>query len=176
VFLRVDPSMQSRIYTELKARPKVAGVTIRAVAIRSFHELMAENILIYATVMLALAGTIAVGVMYNSTRVALSEREFELATLRVLGLTRREIGYILLGETGLLTLLAIPLGFAIGWVFSAYIAVSLASTLYRVPIVIEPPTLGRAALVIILSAIASGLYVYYRLGRLDLVAVLKIRE
>lgn len=176
VFLRVDPAMQPRIYTELKARPKVAGVTIRAVAIRSFHELMAENILIYATVMLVLAGTIAVGVMYNSTRVALSEREFELATLRVLGLTRREIGYILLGETGLLTLIAIPIGFAIGWAFSAYIAVSLASTLYRVPIVIEPPTLGRAALVIILSAIASGLYVYYRLGRLDLVAVLKIRE
>ena len=94
----------------------------------------------------------------------------------MLGLTRREIGYILLGETGLLTLLAIPVGFLIGWAFSAYIALSLASTLYRVPIVIEPPTLARAALVILLSAVASSLYVYYRLGRLDLVAVLKTRE
>ena len=176
VFLRVDPAMQQQIYSELKQRPKVAGVTIRSVAIRSFHELMAENILIYAAVMLVLAGTIAVGVMYNSTRVAFSERAFELATLRVLGLTRREIGYILLGETGLLTLIAIPIGFLIGYGFSAYIAISLASTLYRVPVIIEPPTLGRAALVIILSAIASGLYVYYRLGRLDLVAVLKTRE
>jgi len=176
MFLRVLPDRLEQVYSDLRSRPKVAGMTIRAIAMRSFHELMAENILIYATVMLALAGTIAVGVMYNSTRVALSEREFELATLRVLGLTRREIGYILLGETGLLTLLAIPVGFLIGWAFSAYIALSLASTLYRVPIVIEPPTLARAALVILLSAVASSLYVYYRLGRLDLVAVLKTRE
>lgn len=175
-FLRVAPHQLMNVYSDLRARPKVAGMTIRAVAIRSFHELMAKNILIYAAVMLSLAATIAVGVMYNSTRVALSEREFELATLRVLGLTRREIGYILLGETGLLTLLAIPLGFLIGYAFSAYMAHSLASTLYRVPIVIEPPTLARAALVIILSAAASSIYVYYRLGRLDLVAVLKTRE
>ena len=176
MFLRVDPGSSAGIYSLLKERPRIAGVTIRAVAMRSFHELMAENILIYAAVMLALAGTIAVGVVYNSTRVALSERAFELATLRVLGLTHREIAYILLGETGLLTLLAIPLGFAIGYGFSAYIAYSLASTLYRVPVVIEPPTLGRAALVILLAAVASSAYVYHRLGRLDLVAVLKTRE
>lgn len=176
MFLKVDPGSTARIYGLLKARPRVAGVTIRAVAMRSFHELMAENILIYAAVMLVLAGTIAVGVVYNSTRVALSERAFELATLRVLGLTHREIAYILLGETGLLTLLAIPVGFAIGYGFCAYIAYSLASTLYRVPVVIEPPSLGRAALVILLAAAASSAYVYHRLGRLDLVAVLKTRE
>lgn len=175
-FLRVDPGSTAAIYTLLKERPKVAGVTIRAVAMRSFHELMAENILIYAAVMLVLAGTIAVGVVYNSTRVALSERAFELATLRVLGLTHREIAYILLGETGLLTLLAIPVGFAIGYGFCAYIAYSLASTLYRVPVVIEPPSLGRAALVILFAGVASSAYVYLKLGRLDLVAVLKTRE
>ena len=176
MFLKVQPDRLQQVYAALKQRPKVAGVTIRAVAMRSFHELMAENILIYAAVMLVLAGTIAVGVVYNSTRVALSERAFELATLRVLGLTHREIAYILLGETGLLTLLAIPTGFLIGYGFSAYIAYSLASTLYRVPVVIEPPTLGRAALVIMLAGAASSLYIYHRLGRLDLVAVLKTRE
>ena len=176
MLLETEPDRLAYIYGMLRERPKVAGVTIRAVAMRSFHELMAENILIYAAVMLVLAGTIAVGVVYNSTRVALSERAFELATLRVLGLTHHEIAYILLGETGFLTLLAIPLGFLIGWAFSAYIAYSLASTLYRVPVVIEPPTLGRAALVIVLAAIVSSAYVYSRLGRLDLVAVLKTRE
>lgn len=175
-FLRVEPGATDELYRLLKTRPKVAGITIRAVAMRSFHELMAENILIYAAVMLTLAGIIAVGVVYNSTRVALSERAFELATLRVLGLTHREIAYLLLGETGLLTLLAIPVGFAIGYGFCVYIAYRLASTLYRVPVVIEPPTLGRAALVILLAAIASSIYVYHRLGRLDLVAVLKTRE
>ncbi|MDE2345369.1 MAG: ABC transporter permease, partial [Gammaproteobacteria bacterium] len=175
-FLRVQPGTLEQVYAELKRRPKVAGVTIRAVAIHSFHELMAQNILIYATVMLIMAGTIAIGVVYNSTRIALSERAFELATLRVLGLTHREIAYILLGESALLTLLAIPAGFAIGYGFAAYLAHALASALYRVPLVLEAPTFARAALVVLAAATVSSVYVYQRLGRLDLVAVLKVRE
>lgn len=174
--LRIETGRLAAVYDELRSRPKVAGVTSRAAAMHSFHELMAQNILIYAAVMLFLAGTIAFGVIYNSTQIALSERAFELATLRVLGLTHREIGYILLGETGLLTLIAIPAGFAIGYGFAAYLAYRLASALYRVPVVLEPPTLGRAALVIIVATVLSSLYAYVRLGRLNLVAVLKTRE
>ena len=47
---------------------------------------------------LMLAGTIAVGVVYNNARVALSVRSRDLATLRVLGFTRREVSTILLLE------------------------------------------------------------------------------
>ena len=176
VRLRLESGRQAAVYSALRDRPRVASVTARAAAMRSFHDLMAQNILIYAAVMLFLAGTIAVGIIYNSTRIALSERAFELATLRVLGLTRREIGYILLGETGMLTLIAIPAGFAIGYGFAAYVAYRLASALYRVPVVLEPATLGRAALVIVVATVVSSAYAYYRLGRLDLVAVLKTRE
>ena len=176
VRLRVARGHEQEVYAALRDRPRVAAVTSRAAAMRSFHDLMAQNILIYAAVMLFLAGTIAVGVIYNSTRVALSERAFELATLRVLGLTHREIGYILLGETGLLTLIAIPAGFAIGYGFAAYVAYRLASALYRVPVVLERATLGRAALVIVVATVLSSIYAYVRLGRLDLVAVLKTRE
>ena len=174
--LEVAGGRQAEVYSALRDRPRVAGVTSRAAAMRSFHDLMAQNILIYAAVMLFLAGTIAVGVIYNSTRIALSERAFELATLRVLGLTHREIGYILLGETGLLTLLAIPVGFAIGYGFATYMAYRLASALYRVPVVLEPATLGRAAMVIVVATVLSSAYAYVRLGRLDLVSVLKTRE
>ena len=41
---------------------------------------------------------IAIGVVYNTARISLDERSRELATLRVIGLTRGEVSAILLGE------------------------------------------------------------------------------
>jgi putative ABC transport system permease protein len=123
-----------------------------------------------------LAASIAFGVVYNSARIALAERSRELASLRVLGFTRGEISYILLGELGLLTITAIPLGFLIGRGLAAYVVQGIESDLYRVPVVLEPPTYTFAALVIFASAVVSGFVIQRRLNRLDLVAVLKTKE
>jgi putative ABC transport system permease protein len=115
-------------------------------------------------------------VVYNSARIALSERSRELASLRVLGYTRGEISYILLGELGTITLAAIPIGFLVGRELCRFIATRLGSDLYRVPLVLEPSTYAFAASVVLVSAGVSGLVVRRRLDRLDLVAVLKTRE
>ena len=123
-----------------------------------------------------LAGIIAFGVVYNSARIALSERRRELASLRVLGFTRAEISYILLGELGVLTLAAIPLGFLIGRGLCAYIANSLETDLFRIPLILEANTYAFAALVVLMSTLISGLIVRSRLDRLDLIAVLKTKE
>ena len=127
-------------------------------------------------VLLLLAASVAFGVVYNSARIALSERSRELASLRVLGFTRGEISYILLGELGLLTVAGIPVGFFIARGMTAYIAERMKSDLFRVPMVMEGSSYGFAAAVVIVSALLSGLLVRRRLDRLDLVAVLKTRE
>jgi putative ABC transport system permease protein len=123
-----------------------------------------------------LAATIAFGVVYNSARIALSERSRELASLRVLGYTRTEISFIFLGELGLLTLAAIPLGFLIGRGMSAYLAKAIESDLFRVPVLVEPATYSLAATAVVVSACLSGLIVRHRLDHLDLVGVLKAKE
>jgi putative ABC transport system permease protein len=123
-----------------------------------------------------LAGIIAFGVVYNSARISLAERSRELASLRVLGYTRGEISYILLGELGLLTLAAIPFGFLLGRWLSTYVAVALSSDLFRIAAVIERSTFSLAAAVVLISAAFSGLIVRHRLDHLDLVAVLKTKE
>jgi putative ABC transport system permease protein len=115
-------------------------------------------------------------VVYNSARITLSERSRELSSLRVLGYTRGEISYILLGELGLITLIAIPAGFIIGYWLCSYIAQALASDLFRVPLVIEMKTYSLAAAVVLVSASVSGLIVRHKLDHLDLVEVLKTRE
>ncbi len=94
----------------------------------------------------------------------------------MLGFTRGEISYILLGELALLTLLAIPLGLILGNALCGYIAVSLDSELYRVPLILAPHTYAFAASVILTATTVSGLLVRRRLDHLDLIEVLKTKE
>lgn len=176
VFVDVEPSQLDALYARLKRTPHIAGVMNRDVAIRSFTETMAANMLIFATVLLTLASTIAVGVVYNSMRVTFSERARELAILRVLGYTRTETGLIVLGEILTLTLLAIPLGWLIGWGLSAAMVGQLASDLYRVPLVIDPPTYAYATLVILTTTLLASLLMVRFIRRLDLVSALKVPQ
>jgi putative ABC transport system permease protein len=137
---------------------------------------MGETLLIFTFINTLLAGTIAFGVVYNSARIALSERSREMASLRVLGYTHGEISYILIGEIFVLTLAALPLGFLFGRSLCGYIAGNLQSDLYRVPLVLNSDTYAFAAAVVLASTCISALIVRRRLGRLDLVTALKTRE
>jgi putative ABC transport system permease protein len=175
-FLSADRADRQSVYDALKGMPGVAGTVVRVDAIRNFYETMGGTLLLFTFVITLLAASVAFGVVYNSARIALSERGRELASLRVLGFTRGEISYILLGELGLLTVAGIPVGFLIAGGMTAYIAERMKSDLYRVPMVMEGSSYGFAAAVVIVSALLSGLLVRRRLDRLDLVAVLKTRE
>jgi len=172
----VAPGARDAIVATLKGAPRVAGVTDRLTAIESFTDSMTEIVLNFALVSTLLAGSIAFGVVYNNARVALTERAHELASLRVLGFTRGEVAYILLGELALLALAAIPLGFAIGVGLIVFIVAGVESDLYRIPLVIVPSVYAFAAAVVLVSALLSGLLVARRLNRLDMVAALKTRE
>jgi putative ABC transport system permease protein len=114
--------------------------------------------------------------VYNGARIALSERGHELASLRVLGFTRREIGFILLGEQAVLTLMAIPFGFALGYGIAGLITIVIDTELVRFPLVISPTTYSLAFIVVAIAAFLSGYLVRWRLRHLDLVEVLKTRE
>ncbi len=175
-YLSVDSFDQPEIYRKLIEMPRVAGTLVREDEIRNFYETQAEALLFFTFVATLLAGTIAFGVVYNSARIALSERSRELASLRVLGYTRTEISYIFLGELGLLTLAAIPLGLLIGRGMSAYLAKAIESDLFRIPLLVEPATYSLAATVVVVSACLSGWIARHRLDHLDLVAVLKTKE
>ncbi|MCP4288673.1 MAG: ABC transporter permease, partial [Gammaproteobacteria bacterium] len=149
---------------------------IRAQQIKNFHRTMDETMLFWSYIATVFASIITVGVVYNSARIILTERGRELASMRVLGFTRGEISYILLGELALLTLIAIPPGLLLGRALCAYIAKAIENDLYRVPLILEPDTYAFAALVVLIAAVVSGLLVRNRLDRLDLIEVLKTKE
>lgn len=173
-FLAVDASEVDRLFTTLKQTPQVSAVTITGVALATFRRTIAENLLRMQSFTVGFAAIIAVGVVYNSARIALSERSRDFATLRVLGFTRREISHIFLGELALLTGCAIPLGLAMGYGLAALVIdLSYDTELFRIPLVVSRATYAFAASVTLGAVAASGLLVRRRLDRLDLVAVLK---
>ena len=175
-FLRADERYQDAIYEELKEMPRIAATVERTKALQSFQDTMAETILTFAFFNTLLAGSIAFGVVYNSARIALSERSRELASLRVLGFTRGEVSYILLGELAILTVIAIPLGFLVGYSLCFSMSEGLQTDLYRIPLILDPSTYSFSAAVVLVSAAISGLIVRRKVDHLDLVAVLKTRE
>ena len=174
--LAVDRDRQVELFREFRGMPRVAGTVVRDNSIRQFNQMMEQTILFFSFITALLGGFIAFGVVYNSARIALSERGRELASLRVLGFTRAEVGYILLGEVGLLTLVAVPLGFLFGYGLSAYLAAAFASDLYRVALIVEPATYALAAGVVLASFAVSAALIWRKIARLDLVEVLKTRE
>jgi putative ABC transport system permease protein len=176
VAVTIDPAMQESFYRTVKAIPAIAGVSMRDAALQNFRDTMADHMGLSIFINVAFAAIIAFGVVYNSARVSLSERARELASLRVLGFTRAEISLILLGEIAILTLLALPLGAAIGYLFGELIMAGFTNEVYRLSFVVRPATIAWSWLTVITATIVSGLVVRRRLDRLDLVSVLKTPE
>ncbi len=174
--LLVDEAARPALYARLKALPEISAVMLREAAVRTFHETLAETLLIYISFFAMFACALGFGVVYNSTRIALSERGREMATLRVLGFSRTEISYILLGEVALLIFVGLPLGCLAGQGLAWLMTSAFETELFRVPLVIELSTYGTAVLVALLATAASAALVRRRLDRLDLIAVLKTRE
>ena len=175
-FLLADPAERSALNAELKQLPAVASVASPATMLASFEKQMDESLYIAIGFLLAFSSVISVAVIYNGTRIALSERGRELASLRVLGFSRAEVSTLLLGEQAVVTLFAIPVGWALGYLMASGVVTGLTSETYRIPLVVSTSTYAWSAGVTIAAATASALLVRRRLYRMDLIAVLKTRE
>ncbi len=176
VNLLVDSRHESAMYEELKQLPIVSAVVLRQAAIDSFQDTVVEHLMVFITMFTVFAGALGFGMAYNSARIALSERGRELATLRVLGFSRGEISYILLGQVGLLIALALPVGCVVGTLLTRLIARAFDTELFRIPIVIEPSTYGYAVTITLLATALSALLVRRRVDHLNMIEVLKTRE
>jgi putative ABC transport system permease protein len=177
-WLSVDEARLADLHTMVKRTPLVAGVQSRAVSLRSLRQILDENLGTSVAISTGFALVMAFGVLYNAARITLAERERELASLRVLGFRRREVGAILLGELGLLTAVALPVGLWLGRGLAMALAQSpgFDSEQFRLPAVITSATYAGAAVTVLLAAVASGWNAWRRLDRIDIIEVLKTKD
>jgi putative ABC transport system permease protein len=169
----LDENYNAQIYQALKQNPGIIGMNITSVLRQIFTDIMAENILMMVSVNILFASFISFGVIYNTARIALSERGRELASLRVLGLTRKEVSYLLFGELGLITMAAIPFGIYLGFLMIDGMASSLDTELYRIPIYVSNQTLGISTLILLACSSLSFYLVWHQVEKIDLVSAQK---
>jgi putative ABC transport system permease protein len=174
--VRLDTGRSQTVFEKLKEYPRVAVATSKSAMLDSFRNTSARNVLFFTTILTGFASVIAIGVVYNNARIALQERSWELASLRVLGFTRGEVSAFLLGELALEVCAAIPLGWLLGYGLSWTIIALSHHDMIAIPIVVAPRTYAFASLAIVAAGIASALIVRRRIDALDMVGVLKTRE
>ena len=172
----LDKAGEAAFFAAATAAPKTGFLNVTDLTVSRFRATLAENITVMISVYVTLAAIIALGVVYNFSRIALSEQGRELASLRVLGFTRAEVSAVIFLELAVVVLLAQPLGWLIGHGIGRAMVAAFSSDLYRVPFVMGREVYATASLIVIAAALVSALAIRGRIDRLDLIAVLKTRE
>lgn len=174
--IAVNRGYETELLNKLKELPRVALAVSKSVMKQNIEDVTARNVLVFSAILTTFATIIAIGVVYNSARIALAERAWELASLRVIGFTRGEVSAFLLGELAIEIALAIPLGMVLGYLLASAIVSLIKTDEFYFPFVIYPATYAYAALCVFAAGGVSALIVRRRVDTLDLVAVLKTRE
>jgi putative ABC transport system permease protein len=125
---------------------------------------------------LVFATVVAFGVVYNNARISLAERARELATLRVIGFSQREVGAVLVTELVILASIAVPIGLALGSFFASTILRAVNTETVRLPLVLTVSNYSFAVAVVVIASTLSALVVLRKLKHLNLVAALKAPE
>jgi putative ABC transport system permease protein len=172
----IDSRHRAEFLRALKDIPRVSWVAIKESLRENFRQTTAASIGLIQMIYLVFATIVAFGVVYNNARISLAERARELATLRVIGFSRREVGGVLVTELVLLALVAVPLGLLLGTCFASGILHAVNTETVRLPLVLTTANYSFAVLVITIASTLSALAVLRKLDHLDLVAALKAPE
>ncbi|MEQ1756403.1 MAG: ABC transporter permease [Micropepsaceae bacterium] len=174
--LKIDTLREKELYDKARQIPGLFTISLQRRAYDMFRYLVDQNIMTMVWFYCGFAAVISFGVAYNASRITLSERSHELATLRVLGFHRSEVARILVGELALLTFIALPVGILMGYGLSLFMIDRFTTDLFQMPFGLTTQTIGMAVIVVVGAAAISCAMVARRVSDLDLVRVLKTRE
>ncbi len=148
------------------------GIVERQSLIDGIESLIEQQTQIFQAIMyLGLLFTIAV--MLNTMIMNVAERDFELATLRVLGASTSRLGSMLLFESLLIGIIGGIVGVAFAYGGAIGLAASFSSWQFYVPVVIVPSIAYQLMGGVIIIAIAMTPIGIWRLRRMDLVEKVK---
>lgn len=174
--VRLDPAAYEAFNRELKRTPALVGASFLNLAEQSMRRSYDEGVGYMNLVYLSFAAVMAGGVAFSAARVTLAEQERDLATLRVLGFTRLEVSYVLIGELAALAIFAIPAGCVAGTLMANWLMQLFQTDMYSFPYVFNPEGYAFAIAFTLACVAVAALIVRNGIDRLDMVGVLKGRD
>lgn len=173
---RVDTARWKDFLRELKEQPRVSWVVVKESLRDNFRKTTAASINLIQSIYLTFATVVVFGVVYNNARISLAERGRELATLRVIGFSQREVAAVLVTELVILALIAVPLGLAFGTLLASGILRAVNTETVRLPALFTAHNYAFAVSTVTIASTLSAFVVLRTLKNLDLVGVLKAPE
>lgn len=174
--LRIDEGSRGALNRALKEIGGIAAVSYNQDAYQSIQDTIGKSMNVTNTILLCFAGVIAFSIIYNITSVSLSERQRELASLRVLGLSVQEVGRIMYFENIILGVIGTFVGIPMGMGICALLVDTYSNDMFRLPFHIDRSTYVTSVLMTFFFVLLANLAMRRKIGRLDLVEVLKERE
>jgi putative ABC transport system permease protein len=140
----------------------------------SFEEYM--DLMVLATrLYMFFGGILSFAIIYNATIVSLSERNLELASLRVMGFDKRDIYNMILKENSFITMLAILFGIPLGIGMIKSMTQSFSTEMISFPMIMTPGIFVNAALATVLFVAAAQLATLKKIYNMDFIEALKSR-
>lgn len=165
-----------RLLEQLRARPMVLGLELRREALEKIQATLDRALGTSLGILVIFSGLLAFGSILNTALVSLGERQREVGTLRVLGYTAREVFVIFAAESILLNGMGVCLGLAGGIGFAHLVSQAYNTELFRLPVVVSPPLLGQAALLMLVFLASAQLIVAHLVRQMVWLDVFKVRE
>jgi putative ABC transport system permease protein len=170
-----DRGTVDRLEEKLLLAKGVAGVENKSAMKKMYEDLMAPmNSIIFSMTLVGVFTAFAV--IYSTGTVSLSERQREISSSKVLGMTDGEIMTLLIMENGILSLLGGLLGVPLTKAMMLMMQRQFATELYSLPARLDPVGLVYSLVSLGVALVLSMLAMMRRVRRLDLVVVLKTRE
>lgn len=172
VCVETDGEAREAIAAQLQEQEGVATAGFTEDTRASFDDLV-ESLNSIILVIIFCAGALAFVVLYNLTNINVTERQRELATIKVLGFRDGEVAGYIYRETSLLTILGCAVGLAFGVLMHSFVIQTVEVDMVMFARTVEPLSFVYSALLTLLFAVIVDLVMYPKLKKIDMVESLK---
>ena len=156
-------------------RSSTYSIVEKAVMVEGFKEILKQQEAIMQTTY-AIGGLLAIAILFNTLLINLSERDSELATLRVLGASRSRLAVILTVEHAFIGLLGGIAGAAASVAYYSTMAALMSTWAFHLPVIINYTVVFKVIGFVLVAALLTTPVGIWRIGRMDLLEVVARHE
>lgn len=166
---------EETIGKEILSQPAALSISYTA-SLAAQVDRMLSTLGIVIVVLIVSAGMLAFVVLYNLNNINITERQRELATLKVLGFYDNEVSQYVLRENILLTIAGIIFGSGFGVLLHRYIIVTVEVDAVMFGRNIRPVSFFYCAVITCIFSLIVNLFMHRKLKKIDMVESLKSVE
>ena len=176
IYLKIDDLKNEESLSKMLMKKDYVMSIVSVDSTMSIIDDMLSSLNSVVVILIFLSGALSFVVLYNLSYINISERKREIATLKVLGFTDKEVDNYITKETIILTLIGIALGLISG-IFLTYVIIDTVEIeMVRFLRNVEPFSFVLTTFIVMLFTLIVNKIIHYALKKIDMIESLKSVE